>query len=339
METKPRIGPRIGIVGVGVMGAAIAGRFLDTGHQVILRNRDPAKLTPLTERGATVAVSGAELMAGADAVILSLNTAEIVEAVLFGADGLAACGGPDKLLIDMSSIDPKATATFAARLRSQAGMAFVDAPLSGGAPAAKEGRLTLMMGGEVEDVERAKAVLSAIAANMTHMGPPGAGQTTKLINQVLCACTFLAVAEATRLALDAGVDAARIPAALAGGRADSRILQEFMGKMAASDLTPTGRIDNMLKDLEATQRFAMALRTPMPLTGLVAELHRIMVAAGIGPEDSAAYMKVFDFGRSRSAGRVEAGMAAGPLARDAGRVSHETEVTAPSDEDDGKSHR
>ncbi len=103
-------------------------------------------------------------------------------------------------------------------------------------------------------------------------------------------------AEATRLALDGGVDAARIPQALAGGRADSRILQEFMGKMAAFDLTPTGRIDNMLKDLEAVQRYAMALRTPMPLTGLVTDLHRMMVAAGIGPEDSAAYLKLFDFG-------------------------------------------
>ena len=118
---------------------------------------------------------------------------------------------------------------------------------------------------------------------------------------MLCACNFLAVAEATRLALDGGVDAAKVPAALAGGRADSRILQEFMPKMAAFDYTPTGRIDNMLKDLEAVQRYAMALRTPMPLTGLVTELHRIMVAAGIGPEDSAAYMKLFDFGRGASA--------------------------------------
>jgi 2-hydroxy-3-oxopropionate reductase len=120
------------------------------------------------------------------------------------------------------------------------------------------------------------------------------------INQVLCACTFLAVAEATHLALAAGVDAARIPAALANGRADSRILQEFMPKMAAFDYTPTGRIDNMLKDLEAVQRAATRLRAAMPLTGLVTELHRILVAGGIGGEDSAAYMKLFDFGRRQS---------------------------------------
>ena len=290
---------RIGIVGVGVMGSAIAGRFLQTGHRVTLRDRDPDKTAPLAARGAAVAESAQALMEASDVVILSLNTAEIVEAVVFGADGLAAHARPDLLLIDMSSTDPKATAAMGARLRAETGMGWVDAPLSGGAPAAQEGRLTLMMGGEAEEVERAKQVLSAVAANMTHMGPSGAGQTTKLINQVLCACNFLAVAEATRLALDAGVDAERIPAALAGGRADSRILQEFMGKMARFDLTPTGRIDNMLKDLEATQRFAMGLRTPMPLTNLIADLHRMMVAAGIGAEDSAAYMKMFDFGKAR----------------------------------------
>ena len=286
----------IGIIGVGVMGSAIATRFLERGRTVHLRDMEPQKLAPLVARGAIAMESVAALTQASDVIITSLNTAEIVEAVLFGADGIAAAAKPGQLFIDMSSIDPKATATLAARLERETGMAYVDAPLSGGAPAAFAGRLTLMMGGSPEAVERAKAVLADVAANMTHMGPWGAGQTTKLINQVLCACNFLAVAEATRLALDGGVDAARIPQALAGGRADSRILQEFMGKMAAFDLTPTGRIDNMLKDLEAVQRYAMALRTPMPLTGLVTELHRVMVAAGIGPEDSAAYMKLFDFG-------------------------------------------
>ncbi|WP_294646267.1 NAD(P)-dependent oxidoreductase [uncultured Aureimonas sp.] len=290
---------RIGVVGVGVMGSAIAGRFLKTGHTVTLRDRDARKTAPLAAEGAAVAENAAALMEASDVVILSLNTAEIVEAVVFGADGLAGHARDGMLLIDMSSTDPKATAAMGARLRAETGLGWVDAPLSGGAPAATEGRLTLMMGGDPEEVERAKGVLSAVAANMTHMGPCGAGQTTKLINQVLCACNFLAVAEATRLALDAAVDAERIPGALAGGRADSRILQEFMGKMARFDLTPTGRIDNMLKDLEATQRFSMELRTPMPLTNLVADLHRMMVAAGIGGEDSAAYMKLFDFGAAR----------------------------------------
>lgn len=292
---------KIGLVGVGVMGTAIATRLLERGHELTVRDADPARLAPLVARGGRAAATGAELAREVDYVIASLNTADIVERVVFGPDGVAAGAGSGKLLIDMSSIDPKATAIMATRLEAETGMAWVDAPLSGGAPAALEGRLTLMLGGSVTAAERARAVLGELAANITHMGPSGAGQTTKLINQVLCACNFLAVAEATRLALDGKVDARKVPGALAGGRADSRILQEFMPKMAAFDYTPTGRIDNMLKDLEAVQRYAMALRTPMPLTGLVTELHRIMVAAGLGPEDSAACMKLFDFGRGSSA--------------------------------------
>lgn len=292
---------RLGIIGIGVMGSAIASRLLECGHSLTLYDADPAKIAPFLARGAGAADSAAALTRSSDSVITSLNTAAIVEAVVFGPGGVRDGAAPDKLLIDMSSIDPQATAAMAARLKTETGMSWVDAPLSGGAPAASAGRLTLMIGGEADPVVRAQAILGALAANMTHMGPNGAGQTTKLINQVLCACNFLAVAEATRLARDGGVEAAKIPAALAGGRADSRILQEFMPKMAAFDYSPTGRIDNMLKDLEAVQRYAAALRTPMPLTGMVTELHRMLTRAGFGAEDSAAYMKLFDFGRGESA--------------------------------------
>ena len=126
------------------------------------------------------------------------------------------------------------------------------------------------------------------------MGPAGAGQTTKLVNQLLCAIGFQAVAEAVRLAEAGGVDAGRLAQALAGGRADSRILAEFGPKMAARDESPTGRIDNMLKDLEAVQAFAISQRLPLPLTGHVAELHRAFVAAGIGADDTVAQMRQFN---------------------------------------------
>ncbi|HKM65003.1 MAG TPA: NAD(P)-dependent oxidoreductase [Acidisphaera sp.] len=293
--------PRIGVIGIGVMGSAIATRLLAQGGAVHVHDRDAAKVAAEVARGAVAHPTPASLTEAVDTVILSLNTAGIVEQVVFGADGVAAAASADKLLIDMSSIEPDATVEMARRLHAMRGMGWVDSPLSGGAPAASRGTLTLMLGGSDADVERARLVLRHLAANMTHMGASGTGQATKLINQVLCACNFLAVAEATNLALAAGVDAARIPAALANGRADSRILQEFMPKMAAFDYTPTGRIDNMLKDLEAVQRAALRLRAAMPLTGLVTELHRMLVAAGIGAEDSAAYMKLFDFGRGKSA--------------------------------------
>jgi 2-hydroxy-3-oxopropionate reductase len=293
---------KVGVVGNGVMGSAIATRLLEQGAEVFVRDQDPTKMQALTDKGAIATTSAASLTECVHVVITSLNRADIVETVVFGKQGIAEAAAIDKLLIDMSSIDPKATSIMAERLLADTGMAWVDAPLSGGAPGALAGKLTLMIGGEEEAVDRAKAVLCHLASNMTHMGNPGAGQTTKLINQVLCAANFLSVAEATRLALDGGVSAEKIPAALEGGRADSRILQEFMPKMARYDYTPTGRIDNMLKDLEAVQRYASVMRTPMPLTGMITELHRVMVMAGIGAEDSAAYMKLFDFGQGPSAG-------------------------------------
>jgi 2-hydroxy-3-oxopropionate reductase len=227
-------------------------------------------------------------------VITSLNTAAIVRSAVFGDGGIAEASPSPKMLIDMSSIDPVATRDMAAELMETSGAKWVDAPLSGGAPKALIGSLTVMAGGAEEDVQEARQVMNSLCANYTHMGPSGAGQTTKMVNQVLCALGFQAVAEAVRMAEAGGVDATRISAALSGGRADSSILQEFGPKMAKRDYTPTGRIDNMLKDLEAVQSFAMSERLPLPMTGAVTELHRLFVAAGIGPEDSAAMMKYFE---------------------------------------------
>lgn len=282
----------IALLGAGVMGNAIGSRLLEVGHAVAVFDPDPAKVAALAEMGATAAGSGRVAAAAADFVILSLNSAKIVEAAVFGDDGVAAGARPGTLIIDMSSIDPKSTRTLARRA-AEKGLRWVDGPLSGGAPKARIGRLTVMAGGEAGDVADARAVMADLCANYTHMGPAGAGQTTKLINQVLCALNFMAVAEATRLALDAGVDAAAIPKALAGGRADSAILQEFMGKMAAHDYSPTGRLDNMVKDLTAAQDLARATGTAMPMTALVAEIHRLLVGAGLGAADNAALMEFF----------------------------------------------
>jgi 2-hydroxy-3-oxopropionate reductase len=290
---------QVAVVGVGVMGTAIAGRLLDCGAKVTLFDTDPAKGAPLVERGASLAPSAAQAAAAADFAIVSLNSAAIVELAVFGPEGAAAGMRPGALLVDMSSIDAGRTAELARRLRETCGAGWVDAPLSGGAPAAAEGCLTLMVGGAEADFAAAEPLLRLLSANYTRFGEPGAGQTVKLINQLLCAAGFMAVAEAVRFAEAFGVDAAAIPAALAGGRADSRILQEFMGKMARRDYTPTGRIDNMLKDLETLQAAAQGRRVPLPVTSLVADLHRILVAGGLGPADSAEYVRLFDLAADR----------------------------------------
>ncbi|MDX8435557.1 MULTISPECIES: NAD(P)-dependent oxidoreductase [Mesorhizobium] len=283
---------KVALIGAGAMGGAIGERLLATGNRLAVFDLDKAKVEVLVAKGATAMASAAEAAGAADYVILSLNSAAIVRRAVFGDAGVAAGAKPGTLIIDMSSIDPDATRQLAADA-SDKGLRWVDSPLSGGAPKALIGALTLMAGGEEKDVADAHTVLRDVAANYTHMGPAGAGQTTKLINQVLCALNFMAVAEATRLALDAGVDALKIPQALKGGRADSAILQEYLPRFATRDYRRTGRIDNMVKDLNAAQDLARRTHTAMPLTALCAEVHRLLTAAGLGGEDQAALMEFF----------------------------------------------
>jgi 2-hydroxy-3-oxopropionate reductase len=286
------MGEKAALVGAGAMGGAIGTRLLQTGNALAVFDLDTAKVNALVDLGAVAAPTAAAAAGAADYVVTSLNSAAIVRAAVFGKGGVAEGARRGTIIIDMSSIDPAATRALASEARER-GLRWVDSPLSGGVPKALSGELTLMAGGETADVEAAGRLLRHLAINYTHMGPSGAGQTTKLINQVLCGLNFLAVAEATQLALDAGVDAAKIPTALKGGRADSAILQEYMPRYVARDYRRTGRIDNMVKDLNSALDLARATNTSMPLTALCAEIHRMLTAAGLGGEDQAALMEYF----------------------------------------------
>jgi len=283
---------RIALIGAGVMGGAIGTRLLETGNTLKVFDLDTDKMAELVAKGAKAADSAAHASQNVDFVITSLNASRIVGLAAFGKDGIVEGAAKGTLIIDMSSIEPDATQKFA-RMAAEKGLAWVDSPLSGGVPKALTGELTLMAGGDAADVARAHMVLKHVAANYTHMGPAGAGQTTKLINQVLCGLGFLAVAEATQLALDAGVDAAKIPKALKGGRADSALLQEYMPRFVQKDYRRTGRIDNMVKDLNAVNDLARRTGTSMPLSALCAEIHRMLTSAGLGGEDQAAVMEYF----------------------------------------------
>jgi 2-hydroxy-3-oxopropionate reductase len=284
----------VAVIGAGIMGSAIATRLIERGLDVRVFDLDKDKVALLVAKGARASATVASATRDSNFVVLSLNHANIVRAVVFGNDGVASAATPEKLLIDMSSIDPGDTRKMAERLGAETGMKWVDCPLSGGVPGALEGRLTIMAGGDTADFERARTVMQHLSANYTLMGPNGAGQTVKLINQLFCAVQFQAVAEAVKLAEAGGVDAAAIPAALKGGRADSAILQEFMAKFAKRDYTPTGRIDNMMKDLDSLQSFALSTRTPLPMTGQLVEIHRLLCAAGLGAKDSAEMMRLLD---------------------------------------------
>lgn len=283
---------RLALIGAGAMGGAIGARFLETGNELTVFDLDAEKVAALVAKGAKPAATAAAAAAAADVVITSLNSSKIVGIAAFGKDGIADGAAPGALIIDMSSIEPDATRNYAQQA-AEKGLGWVDSPLSGGAPKAAIGELTLMLGGEEAHVARAKDVLAHVASNMTHMGGPGAGQTTKMINQVLCGLGFLAVAEATQLALDGGVDATKIPTALKGGRADSALLQEYMPRFATKDYRRTGRIDNMVKDLNMVNDLARQTGTSMPMTALCTEIHRMLTAAGLGGEDQAAVMEFF----------------------------------------------
>ena len=283
---------RIALIGAGAMGGAIGARLLETGNALTVFDLDTEKVAEMVAKGAVAAPSAAQASQNVDFVITSLNASRIVELAAFGKDGIVDGAAKGTVIIDMSSIEPDATRKFA-KMAAEKGLAWVDSPLSGGAPKALIGELTLMAGGEAVDVARAHVALKHVASNYTHMGPAGAGQTTKLINQVLCGLGFLAVAEATQLALDAGVDAAKIPQALKGGRADSALLQEYLPRFAAKDYRRTGRIDNMVKDLNAVNDLARQTGTSMPMTALCGEIHRMLTAAGLGGEDQAAVMEYY----------------------------------------------
>ena len=282
----------VALIGAGAMGGAIGTRLLETGNALRVFDLDPEKVAGLVEKGGVAGGSAAEAARDADFVITSLNSSRIVEIAAFGEAGIVEGAKKGTLIIDMSSIEPDMTRRFATQAK-EAGLGWVDSPLSGGAPKALIGELTLMAGGEAEHVARAHEVLKFVATNYTHMGPSGAGQTTKLINQVLCGLGFLAVAEATQLALDAGVDAEKIPQALKGGRADSALLQEYLPRFVTKDYRRTGRIDNMVKDLNAVNDLARQTGTSMPMTALCGEIHRMLTAAGLGGEDQAAVMEFF----------------------------------------------
>jgi 3-hydroxyisobutyrate dehydrogenase-like beta-hydroxyacid dehydrogenase len=290
--------PRVGCIGAGVLGAAIVRRLLDCGFAPMVWNRDRAKLATLLKAGAAEAGSPEELTRASTFVITCVSDGAAIEQVVFGEHGVAAAGTSDKVLVDMSTCAAAHTQEMAARLAARCAMAWLDAPISGGAPAALEGRMAIMVGGNPAAFERARPLWDALAGRVTLMGPNGAGQSTKMINQVLVSTGLAVLAEACAFAERAGIDAAKIPQALSGGRADSRQLQEMFPKMVASDFSITGRASLMLKDLELIHDLARHVGAPMPVTAGVTESFRKMVADGLGERDNS---ELVNFYRGRKA--------------------------------------
>ena len=275
---------RIGFVGLGTMGAAMAANLRRAGFDVTAWNRTPGRADELVALGGTEASSPADVARASDVVVICVSDTPDVDAVLLGKDGIAeglAAGG---LVIDCSTISPAATARFAATLKDRK-IGFVDAPVSGGSEGAKHATLTIFVGGEPADAERARPVLEAMGKTITHFGPAGSGQAVKAVNQVVIAGAYLGVAEGIVLALKAGLDAEAVAAALGGGAARSWVLENRSGRMIDNEYPLGFRTSLHLKDLAIALEMARSLGATLPVAGLAAQLESGLVAKGQGDED------------------------------------------------------
>ena len=275
---------RIGFVGLGTMGAAMAANLRRAGFEVTVWNRTPGRAAALIELGAAEAPTPAAVGRASDIVVTCVSDTPDVEAVLFGPDGVAAGLASGGLVVDCSTISPSATAAFAARLSDQ-GVGFVDAPVSGGSEGAKNATLTIFVGGDPAGVERARPVLAAMGRTITHFGPAGSGQAVKAVNQVTIAGVYLAVAEGMVLAMKAGLDPEAVVSALGGGVAGSWILTNRSARMIQNEYPLGFRTSLHLKDLAIALDLARGLGASLPVAALAAQLEAGLLARGYGDED------------------------------------------------------
>jgi 3-hydroxyisobutyrate dehydrogenase len=278
---------RVGFVGLGTMGAAMAANLARAGYPLRVWNRTPGKARPLVEIGAIEAGTPRELAAAVDIVVICVSDTPDVEAVLFDADGVAQGAAPGTLVIDCSTISPRSTRDFARRL-SERGIAMIDAPVSGGSEGALQATLTIMVGGEAADVARAHAVLAAMGRTITHMGPIGAGQATKAVNQVILSGAYLGVAEGIVLAMRAGLDPEAVVTALSGGGAQSWVLSNRSGRMIEERYPLGFKVTLHRKDLAIALDLAREAGVSLPVAALTAQLENGLIAGGHGDEDMSA---------------------------------------------------
>ncbi|MGO2131871.1 MAG: NAD(P)-dependent oxidoreductase [Halomonas sp.] len=292
--------PRLGFIGIGLMGDPMTRRLLQAGFDVWVWNRTLAKAETLCEAGAHVAGSIGELVASVDVVMLCLANTDVVETVVFGEGGVATHGRPNQLLIDFSSSDPAATRDFATRLEDTCGMRWIDCPVSGGVAGAEAGSLVMMAGGQSTDIEALQPLLEPLSTRVTHMGPVGAGQVTKVCNQMVVGCQAAVIAEMVALAETSGVDAGRLAEALAGGFADSTPFQILTPRMARSDFAnPAWHLRTLLKDLDMAVAQSQRSGSATPMSGLAAQLMRSHASQGFAEQDPATLVTAY---RTRSNG-------------------------------------
>jgi 2-hydroxy-3-oxopropionate reductase len=284
---------RVGFIGLGIMGSGMTHNLLRASVDLTVYNRSPERMQPLANAGAATVASPAELAAATDVVFLCVSDTPDVEQLLFGDDGVLQGAKSGSLVVDMSTISPAATRRFAERL-AEAGVAMIDAPVSGGSEGAAKGTLSIMVGGEAADVERVRPYLEAMGSTITHLGPIGSGQSCKLVNQILVVVNMLAAAEALVFAEASGLDLERTLEAVGGGAAGSWMLANRGPQAIRRDWRPGFTIDLQQKDLRLVLEAADQTGTPVLATSAVFQLYRTLQREGLGAEGNHALVKALE---------------------------------------------
>ncbi|NWG22285.1 MAG: NAD(P)-dependent oxidoreductase [Chloroflexi bacterium] len=284
---------RIGFIGLGIMGSGMARNILQAGFPLRIWNRTASRMDELATAGAGPASSPGDVAFHSDIVITCVSDTPDVESVILGEGGVIHGARPGSLVIDMSTISPQATQRIAARL-AERGIHMLDAPVSGGAEGAARGTLSIMVGGDTRQYERALPVFRAMGRTITHIGPIGAGQTTKLVNQILVVGHALAMSEALLFAQAGGIDLHKALAAVAGGAAGSWMLSNRGPQILARDWRPGFTIDLQQKDVRLALQEADRLGVPLPGTALIHQLYRTLQARGLGHEGNHALVKALE---------------------------------------------
>lgn len=284
---------KIGFIGLGIMGRGMVHNLLKAGYPVSVWNRTAARMDEFVALNAVPAASPAALAAECDVIMICVSDTKDVEAVVLGEDGVLAGVRPGSLVIDHSTISPKATVEIG-KVLNERGVSLLDAPISGGSEGAARGTLSIMIGGDAAQVERAMPFLEAFGKTITHVGPQGAGQMVKLVNQILVVVTELAVCEGLMFAQAGGLDLEKTLDAVKGGAAGSWMLANRGPQMIARDWRPGFTIDLQQKDLRLVLEAADQIGLPLMATSLVFQMYRSLQSQGLGGEGNHALVKALE---------------------------------------------
>ena len=283
---------RLGFIGLGTMGMPMSLNLLKSGNNISIWGRDKNKLEDAIKAGATLLENPKVMAANCDVIFLCVFDAEAVEEIVFGPNGISEGAHDNLLIVDHSSIHPEKAREIANKLNSSSGANWVDCPVSGGKYGARDGLLVMMAGGSDQDIERLKPLVEPTSQRLTHMGPIGCGQATKLVNQAIIGAEIAVLAEMFGFANKYGVDVKNIPDALAGGWADSTVLQDHARRMIKAEYWETAP-GNTIKDLNTVCDMGKITSSPMPISSLTTQLYRYLDAQGEASKGQIGLMRLY----------------------------------------------